>query len=767
MHKHPKFRLSPAALAVAAVMSQAWAHAGDAMPNSSANGGTLSYVDARSSVGVGVNDEGDISGELRHVLNADSLSALVGEAWLQQDAGGVKLTYNWIPGDPEGRPDRARTVRRAFAAWDRNGDFSKISLGGGVEDARGHVLGYVSHGLGDTRTLSQTSESSTSSVNGFDNGRPYVDTTVTTLTTERLERAFDWGVGARAGRFVEEINLGLNLGFDHEWGKNDASQTTLSFEAEKFIQNTPWSVSFRGELIKRDATGNDDEEGRAWIILRHAFGRSPRTPSTYPVARGERPALSAAPATSTSPTQATGSAAAIASSKTVSGAQTQVASTAGQADDRTAVTSAGTGSQGAPTKTEKRLIKTTASFQTDTYFLFDSSRLTPKATALLEGLAKELNTQGYVENIKLSGHTCDIGTREYNQDLSQRRATSVKGFLVGKGGLPSDRIVAQGFGEDAPRFPNNRAERHKNRRVDIEYLSYVSKEELVQVPAGREAPTVTAAAAAGPADMTKPAGAAGQPATPDGKAIASPARDMSAQAAQAAAPEGILLTREEVEFEPAWLQRALLNSVPHKRTVDTYIYTATRTGTSTTREYINRGPGAVDDSYTADSPAPMLLSVLTNDFDPDGDTLTITQVSAPARGSVSISGSQLLYTPPTTGARQETFTYTINDGRGGVATGRVTVNLGLLNAAPLARDDTFVVPGTAQSTLDVLANDLDPDGDALSILGFTQPSTGTLTLTGGVLLFNPYERFLSDTFSYTVSDGRGGESTALVTLIDP
>jgi len=225
--------------------------------------------------------------------------------------------------------------------------------------------------------------------------------------------------------------------------------------------------------------------------------------------------------------------------------------------------------------------------------------------------------------------------------------------------------------------------------------------------------------------------------------------------------------REEVEFEPAWLQRALLNSVPHKRTVDTYVYTATRTGTSTTREYANRVPGAADDTYTADSSAPMLLSVLANDSDPDGDTLAITQVSPPARGSVSISGSQLLYTPPMSGARQETFTYTISDGRGGTATARVTVNLGLLNAAPLARDDTYVVPGNGESTLDVLANDLDPDGDALSILGFTQPSTGTLTLTGGVLLFNPYQRFGSDTFSYTVSDGRGGEASALVTLIDP
>lgn len=91
------------------------------------------------------------------------------------------------------------------------------------------------------------------------------------------------------------------------------------------------------------------------------------------------------------------------------------------------------------------------------------------------------------------------------------------------------------------------------------------------------------------------------------------------------------------------------------------------------------------------------------------------------------------------------------------------------NRAPLAVDDSFSVSGRATSQLDVLANDSDPDKDPLNILSITQPSTqtGLVSINGRYLTFKPANVFTVDSFSYTISDGKGGTSTAKVLLIDP
>ncbi|MBK6742786.1 MAG: cadherin-like domain-containing protein [Hydrogenophilales bacterium] len=420
------------------------------------------------------------------------------------------------------------------------------------------------------------------------------------------------------------------------------------------------------------------------------------------------------------------------------------------------------------------MVKMTASISTDTYFKFDSAALTPKATAILNQLLQDLDAQGYADNIKLTGHTCDIGTKEYNKRLSMRRAGSVKSYFVEKGSISANRIEALGMGEAAPRYPNTRGERFKNRRVDIEYLSYVSKEELVQVPAPGTVPgkyisgeagstpvaTVVGAGVGGSAPGTS--GIAGQPSSAK-TAVSNP----EASARQPEMPVVIEWSRQEVELEPAWIQRALFHSLPHKRTVDTYVQVRESTSTSTSRSYINRLPMAADDSYTMDGAGVTSFPVLLNDSDPDGNTLSIASVTSAQYGSVSISGTQLVYTPSVMITQAtDSFTYTVSDGNGGTATARVTVRVSV-NGVPLARDDRFLVSGLVPSRLDVLSNDLDPDRDPLNIVGFSQPSAGQINLEGSLLVFNPYGIFTGDTFSYTISDGRGGEATALVLLIDP
>jgi hypothetical protein len=115
----------------------------------------------------------------------------------------------------------------------------------------------------------------------------------------------------------------------------------------------------------------------------------------------------------------------------------------------------------------------------------------------------------------------------------------------------------------------------------------------------------------------------------------------------------------------------------------------------------------------------------------------------------------------------DTFNYTVDDGAGGQASASVTVTVQVPNEAPLAQDDLYFVSSVGKKALNVLENDTDPDGDALSIASFTQPSTGIVTRAGNSLLFESTGPFPRTTFTYTVSDGRGGTSTATVILIDP
>ncbi|NNE71988.1 MAG: cadherin-like domain-containing protein, partial [Rhodothermales bacterium] len=87
------------------------------------------------------------------------------------------------------------------------------------------------------------------------------------------------------------------------------------------------------------------------------------------------------------------------------------------------------------------------------------------------------------------------------------------------------------------------------------------------------------------------------------------------------------------------------------------------------------------------------------------------------------------------------------------------------NQAPSATDDVAQTDSGQPVTIDVLANDSDPDGDVLSVSGTTSPSHGTVTIDAGGLTYTPGEGFTGqDTFQYTVEDGRGSSASATVTV---
>jgi hypothetical protein len=178
----------------------------------------------------------------------------------------------------------------------------------------------------------------------------------------------------------------------------------------------------------------------------------------------------------------------------------------------------------------------------------------------------------------------------------------------------------------------------------------------------------------------------------------------------------------------------------------------------------NQAPVAVDDSASTVVDTPISIAVLANDSDPDGDLLTIVGVTTPANGTAVISGTLVVYTPALGYTGNDAFEYTISDGLGGTDTATVAVEVRAGNQPPVAMSDTANTTVGITVTISVLANDSDPNGDALTIIDVSAPAHGLATISGDVILYYPGGYVGSDTFTYMVSDGFGGTDVADVTV---
>jgi Big-like domain-containing protein len=188
----------------------------------------------------------------------------------------------------------------------------------------------------------------------------------------------------------------------------------------------------------------------------------------------------------------------------------------------------------------------------------------------------------------------------------------------------------------------------------------------------------------------------------------------------------------------------------------------------------NQAPIAGDDSGTSLLGADARISVLDNDIDPDGDPLQISAIGTPAHGSASLNNNAVIitYTPEPGFAGLDSFTYTIDDFRGGSATATVTVTVtaGTVNLPPVAVADVATTSTNTPVIIGVLLNDTDPERDILSILSATAGLHGTTTVNSGLTItYTPATGFTgADQFSYAISDGRNGATgTVSVTVTAP
>ncbi|UCD99351.1 MAG: tandem-95 repeat protein [Chloroflexota bacterium] len=182
---------------------------------------------------------------------------------------------------------------------------------------------------------------------------------------------------------------------------------------------------------------------------------------------------------------------------------------------------------------------------------------------------------------------------------------------------------------------------------------------------------------------------------------------------------------------------------------------------------VNDLPVALDDATIATEDNPLAINpadLLNNDSDVDGDNLNISAYTQPSHGTLTYENGTFTYSPDANFCGSSSFSYTISDGELS-ATATVAVEVVCVNDAPVAQDDDLeATEDTNQNfnSSDLLDNDSDVDGDNLTIDSFTQPVNGTLVDNGdGTFTYTPNPNFCgSDSFTYTITDGMGGTTTA-------
>ena len=156
---------------------------------------------------------------------------------------------------------------------------------------------------------------------------------------------------------------------------------------------------------------------------------------------------------------------------------------------------------------------------------------------------------------------------------------------------------------------------------------------------------------------------------------------------------------------------------------------------------------------------------MANATDLDGDSLTITNITQGNNGVVQTSNNQIIYTPNQNFNGTDTFTYTISDGNGGQITKSITVSVNPINDAPVAITNSATVNEDAAVTINVLEDATDIDGDSLTIAKITQGNNGVVQISNNQIIYIPNQNFNgTDTFTYIISDGNGGQVTKSITV---
>ena len=195
-------------------------------------------------------------------------------------------------------------------------------------------------------------------------------------------------------------------------------------------------------------------------------------------------------------------------------------------------------------------------------------------------------------------------------------------------------------------------------------------------------------------------------------------------------------------------------------------------------------PTAENDTFTVDQDTTANpLDLLANDTPSRHLPLEIVSVTTPNRGGQAILvGNSVRYTPAAGFVGAEQFSYTVRDQANNTATALVTISVTATSSNPIAVDDSFngndtdpfrVLENSTDNPLPVLANDLPGPNSPTGIVAFSTPASGFVTIDDrgnsdawdDQFLYTPPAGFSgTDTFTYTIEDSQGNQSTARVTI---
>ncbi|MDX1547942.1 MAG: Ig-like domain-containing protein, partial [Rhodothermales bacterium] len=140
----------------------------------------------------------------------------------------------------------------------------------------------------------------------------------------------------------------------------------------------------------------------------------------------------------------------------------------------------------------------------------------------------------------------------------------------------------------------------------------------------------------------------------------------------------------------------------------------------------------------------------------------------PTNGTAILDDGSIRYTPDAGFAGDDAFSYVFTDADGLNAGALATVTVRPGNRPPVALPDTVTVPAGTVLDLDVLANDTDPDGDAIRVFAAGDPPNGTAEIIDGgrAIRYTPDPGFTGDdVFAYLIVDARGARSNEVEVTI--
>lgn len=212
------------------------------------------------------------------------------------------------------------------------------------------------------------------------------------------------------------------------------------------------------------------------------------------------------------------------------------------------------------------------------------------------------------------------------------------------------------------------------------------------------------------------------------------------------------------------------------------VYTVSDTAGNVASAVVNLTVVAMDeDTNTAPRPKDVVartvaghkvtIPIPLEGIDTEGDSVTLVGMASSARlGTVTQVGSNFEYTPGNDVQGTDSFTYVVEDALGKQAIGGIRVGVAprpSLNQAPVAMPDSVRVrPGTKVSVA-VLANDIDPDGDPLTLAqgSVSAPSGIDVTERSGRIVFTAPQQEGTHVISYAIEDGAGGRAEGVCSVV--